>query len=266
MASMQLKMKKSLQCVSIPNHADQVLKKHMQNWQKNKLCDVTLIAGVDGVKCVLLLIFTLYSIFVNPFFVCRVSAHRIILSSNSDYFSAMFCTPLKESQENEVELKNVQGNILKQLVAFCYSGFINLTESNVQALIEAANEFQLSDIVQVGSEFLIDQLDVENSVVFFLFSDRYELTELKTRAINFICKNFVKVAAGDEFKQILPPEKLASILSMDNLKIDSEEELFSAIAGWISVDEKRKAHLPEVIKHIRLTQLDQTVFSTLNGI
>lgn len=193
---------------------------------------------------------------------CRVSAHRIVLSSNSDYFSAMFCTPLKESQENEVELKNVQGDILKQLVAFCYSGLINLTESNVEALVQAATEFQLNDIVQVCSEFLIDRLDVENSVGFFLFSDRYELKELNTRAINVICKNFAKVAAGDEFKQLLAPEKLASIFSMDNLKIDSEEELFNAIAGWISVDEKRKSHLPDLIKHVRLTQLDPTVLST----
>lgn len=178
----------------------------------------------------------------------------------------MFCTPLKESQEDEVELKNVKGDILKQLVAFCYSGFVNLTESNVEALVQAATEFQLNDIVQVCSEFLIDRLEVENSVGFYLFSDRYELKELNARAINFICKNFGKVAAGDEFKEMLSPEKLASILSMDILKINSEEELFSAIAGWISVDEKRKAHLPELMKHVRLTQLDQTVFiSTFNN-
>lgn len=171
----------------------------------------------------------------------------------------MFWTPLKESQESDVELKNVKGNILKQLVAFCYSGFINLTESNVEALIQAATEFQLKDIVQVCTEFLIDRLEIENSVGFFVFSDSYELKELHARAINFICKNFAKVAAGDEFKELLSSERLASILSMDILKIDSEEELFSAIAGWISVDEKRKAHLPELMKHVRLTQLDQTV-------
>lgn len=50
MAKITLKMKKLSQGVSVPGHADQFMKKLQKHLIGSRLSDVTLIAGVDGIK------------------------------------------------------------------------------------------------------------------------------------------------------------------------------------------------------------------------
>lgn len=52
----------------------------------------------------------------------RIPAHRIVLSAGSEYFAAMFRNSLVESTQNEIELKEINGEALWALVQYCYSG------------------------------------------------------------------------------------------------------------------------------------------------
>lgn len=174
----------------------------------------------------------------------------------------MFCNPLKESTKNEVEIKNVKGDILKQLIDYCYTGFISINNLNAQSLIEAATEFQFNDIVKVGCEYLIAQLDVDNCIGIHIFAEYYNLKDLNNLAIQTICKNFPKLSDGEEFRAILPFAKFKKILSMNNLQITSEEEVFESIMTWVSHNADRKIFIPSLMQHVRLTQLSSTVSLT----
>lgn len=170
----------------------------------------------------------------------------------------MFFTPLKESVENDVQLQSVKGVILKQLINYCYSGSIFVTEANVQELLEAAVEYQFIDVVRLCCEYLDKQLDIENCVGFFMFAEHFNLYGLCDQALDAICKNFTKVVDGDEFKE-LPIDKLKLILLMDTLNVNSEEEIFYAVKKWISFEESRKENLLDLLKCVRFTQLDLSV-------
>lgn len=52
----------------------------------------------------------------------RIRAHRLILAAASDYFSAMFTSPLNEAHQEEIEILGVDPNALIALVSYCYSG------------------------------------------------------------------------------------------------------------------------------------------------
>lgn len=80
-------------------HAVMCLDRMKQLYKKQKLTDVTLIAGDK-----------------------KIVAHRLILSSASDYFSAMFTTNLRESVEEEVFMRNIDPDALQALIDYCYSG------------------------------------------------------------------------------------------------------------------------------------------------
>lgn len=51
-------------------HYENLASQMFDYWKENKLCDVTLIAGIDN---------------------RHISAHRVVLSAASPYFGAMFC-------------------------------------------------------------------------------------------------------------------------------------------------------------------------------
>lgn len=185
----------------------------------------------------------------------RVPAHRLLLSSTSDYFCAMFSTPMKESTQTEIALQNIKGQTLKELVEFSYDGSIALNEKNVQDLLEAAVEYQFPDIVQLCCEFMYDQLAVDNCIGFYLFAKHFMLDRLSAQALEMICKEFEQVSLGDEFKQ-MPFEPLKNILNMDALNIVTEVNVFNAVKLWALFDENRKGQLSELLKYVRFTQLD----------
>lgn len=45
-----------------------------------------------------------------------------MLSASSAYFSAMFTGSLRETQQEEITLGDVNGDALQQLVQYCYTG------------------------------------------------------------------------------------------------------------------------------------------------
>lgn len=83
-----------------PQHFEGLANQMQGYWRSTQLCDVTLIAD-DG---------------------RRVQAHRIVLSAASPYFAAMFTGSLREVNESEITLQEVDGDSLYQLIQYCYTG------------------------------------------------------------------------------------------------------------------------------------------------
>lgn len=87
-------------CFDLKQHFADAFKRMFQIYANDQLCDVVLICKNDF----------------------RINAHRIVLSSVSDYFHAMFTNNLSESFKNEIEMCNMDGYALKALIDFIYSG------------------------------------------------------------------------------------------------------------------------------------------------
>ena len=51
-----------------------------------------------------------------------IPAHRIVLSSASDYFSAMFTSDVLEATQSEVNMKDVDPDAMTALVKYMYDG------------------------------------------------------------------------------------------------------------------------------------------------
>lgn len=84
-----------------PQHYENLAQNLHRHWESEQLCDVTFIAGCDG---------------------RRVAAHRIVLAAASPYFAAMFTGSLREVNESEITLQEVDGESLLQLIKYCYTG------------------------------------------------------------------------------------------------------------------------------------------------
>lgn len=171
----------------------------------------------------------------------------------------MFSNQFKESEQNEIVLSAVNGVILGQLIDYCESGTLSLTQDNVQDVIQAAHQFNFSKIVDVCSEYMIDHLDVTNCFGLFVYAELLDLKELKRFTIIYICQHFLELSKSDEFKEI-SIETLRQILKIGELDVPSEGDVFHAVVTWVNHDSvNRKTYFVELITFVRLQLLDEPV-------
>uniref|UniRef100_T2MIA6 Kelch-like protein 2 n=1 Tax=Hydra vulgaris TaxID=6087 RepID=T2MIA6_HYDVU len=201
-------------------------------WKQNLLCDVTICVGNKSIE-----------------------AHRAILASSSPYFYAMFTGEMSESKQNCIVLKEVDAYALELLIGYCYSGEVQVTEENVQALLPAASLLQLTDVLAACCDFLKAKLHPTNCLGVMRFADVHNCKELVSAAHLYTEQFFSEVATSEEFLQ-LENHQLIDFISSDRLKVSSEENVFESVIAWISYNpSQRDQFLPDLMQHVRLPLL-----------
>lgn len=79
------------------------------SFRQNLLCDVTIVVDTK-----------------------EIPAHKVVLSSCSQYFYAMFTGDLAEAKSDRITLQEIDPKALIQLIDFVYTSEIHVTEENVQ--------------------------------------------------------------------------------------------------------------------------------------
>ncbi|XP_013912438.1 PREDICTED: kelch-like protein 5, partial [Thamnophis sirtalis] len=214
------------------NHAEQTFKK-MENYLRHKqLCDVVLVAGDR-----------------------RIPAHRLVLSSVSDYFAAMFTNDVREARQEEIKMEGVEPNALWALVQYAYTGRLELKEDNIECLLSTACILQLSQVVEACCKFLMKQLHPSNCLGIRSFADAQGCTDLHKVAHNYTMEHFMEVIRNQEFL-LLPATEIAKLLASDDMNIPSEETILNALLTWVQHDlEQRKKDLSKLLAYIRLPLL-----------
>ena len=73
----------------------------------------------------------------------------------------MFCSGLRESHEECVQIKGLDSGTMRSLLEYTYTSRAFLTHSNVQGILEAASQFQ------VKSRSLTVKFKEDNQLLFF---------------------------------------------------------------------------------------------------
>ncbi|KAK5982223.1 Kelch protein 20 [Trichostrongylus colubriformis] len=182
----------------------------------------------------------------------RINAHRVVLAACSDYFLAMFTNQMAESRSREIELADIETPALDALVNFCYSGIIQITELSVMSILHAANLLQLDKVKELCCEFLKEELDPSNCLAIGALADMYSCQELLCCANECSLNKFQQLVATEEFTS-LPFGQLLELISSEELRVVSEEQVFQAVAKWVNFDlTARKQFLPQLLEQVRL--------------
>ena len=185
-----------------------------------------------------------------------IPSHRAVLAASSPYFFAMFTSDMAEAGQSIVTMRDMDPTILERLIDFVYTGRLDVSVDNVQDLLAAAALLQLEAVQTLCSDFLKDQLDPSNCLGIRNFAEATGCAGLADAVDEFARNRFSDVAKSDEFLAH-SCDRVAEMLSSDDLNVRGEEEIYEAVVRWIAHDKAERAPLlPTLLRHVRLPLLD----------
>ncbi|XP_037892447.1 kelch-like protein diablo [Glossina fuscipes] len=181
-----------------------------------------------------------------------IHVHRAALAISSPYFKALLKSNMKENQLGSVTFEDKDVNAVKAIIGFIYSGQITLTEENVQAIYLTSDYFQMEWLKKRCVEFLKRHLRGANCIQIRSFADKLSFKELYDCSHKYILNNFDMLIDNKELL-LLSFEEILGLIKDDQLSVKLEENAYIAAINWIKYNvEDRKAHLTELMSHIRL--------------
>ncbi|XP_069816598.1 kelch-like protein 10 isoform X2 [Dendropsophus ebraccatus] len=141
---------------------------------------------------------------------------------------------------------------MEMILEYAYTHSVKINQDNVENLFIAADYFNIIDLIQVCSEFMMNQLCPENSIGIYKFTEYYHCHELHQKAYMYILHNFEDtMKTSDEFLNLSPTD-LKSLIEKDELNVKREETVFEAIIKWINHrPENRRHHIPDLLPEVR---------------
>ncbi|CAK1552064.1 unnamed protein product [Leptosia nina] len=192
----------------------------------------------------------------------KVRAHRVVLAASCEYFDAMFNVGLEESQKGRVLLHSIPAPILPLIIDFIYTGEITIDKVTVQNLLIAADMLQLRELVLGCGEFLKRELHPSNALGIFRFAETHNCKELAEEALTHAQAHWNMVANGDELLE-LPLQQLVTLLSSEQLKVDSEAQVLYPALKWLEHDPAtRRRHCFDVLNHVRLPLISPQILDS----
>ncbi|XP_065214348.1 speckle-type POZ protein-like [Planococcus citri] len=130
-------------------------------------------------------------------------AYKGILSARSAVFKAMFQHGMKESQNNRVEITDVEPEAFRELLRYVYTGNLKSTETVTLDLLVAANKYDLKRLKSTCENTLCKSLSNENAANALITADLHQAEKLKAAAILFIKSNPLAVMITEGWKNVL---------------------------------------------------------------
>lgn len=197
----------------------------------------------------------------------RIPAHKIILSSASKVFNAMFYGKLKE--EGDVEIVDASAEAFKEFLRFFYTNHVKLTIENISEVMYLVQKYDVMDCLSLCANFLLNKVTTENVCSILhsaIMCEQKGLVDLCESEISF---HFHEVLKSSAFVKCTR-QVLNRFLNMDQFS-RNETEVFEACMSWVrtlsGVDKLTRdivlTHLGDLFYNIRFGSMSHDEFVKL---
>ena len=125
----------------------------------------------------------------------KIQAHKLILSTRSSVFEAMFSHDTKEKLTNRVEVVDVDAGVFEEVLRLIYTNEVDSTllKDRTIELMVAADKYMLDDLKILCRQQVLDSLSIENVLDYFVSVQRYSIDDLNEEIFSIMRKNFVEL-------------------------------------------------------------------------
>ncbi|XP_057318494.1 speckle-type POZ protein B-like [Microplitis mediator] len=160
----------------------------------------------------------------------KFKAHKLIMSTRSPVFFAMFTHEMKENRESEVTIPDIEPEVFNKLLEFIYTDKITNLDADAAYLLEAADKYQLLNLKSLCEESLSKSASIDNAIELMILADLHNANQLFEHALELIIKNIEAIIKTPEYK-ILEESKPLLLSKLI-------EKLATSIKNNASADEK----------------------------
>ena len=133
----------------------------------------------------------------------ELNAHKCILAAGSSTFAAMFKHDMLEKKSNIVKISDVRYEVLKEMLRFIYTDYVENIANVVTELFIASDKYDIQDLKNKCENSISNGITVETAIQIFEFADKYNAVNLKNQAMHFMKSNIDSIMKNDAFKNKL---------------------------------------------------------------
>ncbi|XP_064008257.1 kelch-like protein 34 [Pogoniulus pusillus] len=179
-------------------------------------------------------------------------AHKSLLACSSDYFRAMFKSYTRESQAAVIQLQVISPTGLQHILDFIYTSFLPLSFDSLEDTLEAASYLQVTDAIGLCSQYLANNLAVENCCFSANVARKFYLPDALAATEKYIVKNLWRLLDLDLPGLLeLNFRSLLAVVQSPDLATVEETCLLNLVLQWLKQDKSRLAHASSLLEHVR---------------
>ncbi|XP_021348931.1 BTB/POZ domain-containing protein 6-like [Mizuhopecten yessoensis] len=166
----------------------------------------------------------------------KIPAHKLILTSRSPVFFAMFNGPMAET--GDVKLPDITEQAFTPFLTYMYTDQIALTVQTVVPVFNVARKYCVDVLVTVCYNFLQTNLSPANACFLLEQSHAYTEDQLMAACLKVIGESPEKIIKSESFVDLCP-SCLTCITRSDELGMD-ESHVYKAVMNWAEKECIRK--------------------------
>ena len=182
----------------------------------------------------------------------RILANKMVLSCYCKYFETLFLTD--HIDQGCLEFNQFDGNALKTIIQYIYTGRIEIYGDNVMKLLATADILQMDDVKRFCFDYFESTLTGNNCLDILRASSSYQNSSSLKKTYQLISNNFDGIMQTKKFKSLSKDEIIHLLAQLDTAKVE-ESSIYKAIVNWVQHDEKRKTDFPTLFLSCNLHKL-----------
>ncbi|KAG7188383.1 hypothetical protein KM043_008036 [Ampulex compressa] len=187
----------------------------------------------------------------------KLKSHKIILAARSHYFQALLFGGLKESTQQEIELKGASLSAFKGLLKYIYTGRMPLANQREEVILDILGLAHLYGFLELEgaiSDYLREILNIKNICLIFDSALLYQLEFLTMVCHEYMDKHAPEVIQHENFLQ-LSTVALKELVSRDSFYAP-EIDIFLAVQAWVKANPD--VDTKTVLEQVRLSLISIT--------
>ncbi|XP_015117553.1 BTB/POZ domain-containing protein 1 [Diachasma alloeum] len=167
----------------------------------------------------------------------RIPAHKLVLSSGSAVFDAMFNGTLATASA-EIEVPDVEPTAFLAVLLFLYTDEIQIDPETVMTTLYTAKKYAVSPLEKHCVDFLRSHLTSDNAFLLLTQARLFDEPQLASVCLDTIDK-FTKDALNADGFADIDIDTLMVVLERDTLRI-RESKIFQAVVRWSEAECQRQ--------------------------